>query len=566
MSPHLFGSPSQRRRSLRVVGLLAFGAMALMSHPARAGVGDPQISTDHPWYPGELACSTFERLFATQARVFEEVTGRKAVTDEQKVLAAWMWRNTHYAHGEEGAEDLWGKGFNKGGDARNREYWTGLFSHGFALCGTTHSQWTAEMQALLGHNRGRGVGVAGHNSFEAFLTGGTYGAGKWVMVDHDVSAVAFAEDGSRLLSIAEVQQDWKRLLDSGHAPDRQQGWPVCGLHPGDAAAFKEYNVAEYLAGYEGAPPMVHLRRGETLRRYLQPGLEDGKTFVFWGRNYNAEGVPGPERSLTWVGQPEAFYDSVKHVRHKPGQARYGNAVFTYRPDFAGGGYREGVIAEDAEQVTFEFYAPYVIAATPATNAAWGIYEPGGKNGLVIEGRADCDVAVSVDQGQTWKPCGSLHKRLDLTDLVKGHRQYFLRLHSGAKALAGAGIVMTTVCQVNPATIPRLKDEGTKVRLEAPGRAVVSAGPNLPQAAAHVIAGGFGKPAVTMELSTPRGERPVAIHAAAHVASGNPPDPKVKYQIEASLDGGQTWQPVVKDWSITRRGEEPKGFWSQSMCW
>jgi hypothetical protein len=34
---------------------------------AHAGVGDPQIRTDHPWYLGELACSTFERLFATQA-------------------------------------------------------------------------------------------------------------------------------------------------------------------------------------------------------------------------------------------------------------------------------------------------------------------------------------------------------------------------------------------------------------------------------------------------------------------------------------------------------------------
>ena len=31
-----------------------------------AGGGDPQIKTNHPWYPGELSCSTFERLFETQ--------------------------------------------------------------------------------------------------------------------------------------------------------------------------------------------------------------------------------------------------------------------------------------------------------------------------------------------------------------------------------------------------------------------------------------------------------------------------------------------------------------------
>src|SRR6185295_12663326 len=88
-------------------------------------------------------------------------------------------------------EDLWGKGFKNGADSRNREYWTGLFAHGYGLCGTTHSQWIAEMEARLGHGRGRGLGVSGgHNSFEVFLTGGAYGIGKWVLLDHDQSTVA----------------------------------------------------------------------------------------------------------------------------------------------------------------------------------------------------------------------------------------------------------------------------------------------------------------------------------------------------------------------------------------
>ena len=124
---------------------------------------DPQIKTDHPWYPGELAMSTFERLFATQAELYKRVVGKAPETDEEKALASWFWRNTHYWHGTEGHEDLWGKGFEAGGDLRTREYWTGLFAHGYGLCGTTHSQWTAEMEYLLGHGRGRGVGVQGHN-------------------------------------------------------------------------------------------------------------------------------------------------------------------------------------------------------------------------------------------------------------------------------------------------------------------------------------------------------------------------------------------------------------------
>src|SRR3954453_21514928 len=158
---------SMRRRGL--AGIVLAWALA---GGARADVGDPQERTDHPWYPGELACSTFGRLSETQAELYRRVTGARPETDEQKALASWLWRSTHYWHGEEGAEDLWGKGFTRGGDLRTRDYWTGLFADGFGLCGTTHAQWVAEMQALLGHNRGRCVGVAGHNSFEVFLTGG----------------------------------------------------------------------------------------------------------------------------------------------------------------------------------------------------------------------------------------------------------------------------------------------------------------------------------------------------------------------------------------------------------
>src|SRR5262249_22811491 len=144
---------------------------------------------------------------------------------------------------------------------------------------------------------------------------------------------------------------------------KQHGWLVCGLHPEDGGVYRSYDVAEYLAGYAGVPPVVHLRRGQALRRYLRPGLDDGKTFAFWGRNYNTADVPGPERSHTWVNQREKMQGSRDGAGYRPGQARYGNAVSVYRPDFRGG-YREGVIEESDRHVVFEFYTPYVIAATP----------------------------------------------------------------------------------------------------------------------------------------------------------------------------------------------------------
>jgi hypothetical protein len=57
-----------------------------------------------------------------------------------------------------------------------------------------------------------------------------------------------------------------------------------------------------------------------------------------------------------------------------------------------------------------------------------------------------------------------------------------------------------------------------------------------------------------------------LYAAAHIQSSNPPDPAVKYEIDYSVDAGQTWRSVVRDWSISRRGDEPHDFWSQSFCW
>ena len=546
------------RRALLTLSILS---VAL----CRAEVGDPQIRTDHPWYPGELAISTFDRLFATQAAQYKRMTGIDPKSDEEKALASWAWRNTHLAHGEEGAEDLWGTGFTKG-DLRTREYWTGLFAHGFALCGTTHSQWTAEMQQLFGHGRGRGVGVEGHNSFEVFLTGGAYGPGKWALLDHDISTVIFDPDSKALLSIPEVKADLKQLTDRKFKPEKQRGWLVCGLHPGDGGVYRKYTTAEYLAGYAGAPPIVHLRRGEKLRRYFEPGLEDGKSFVFWGRNYNTAGIPGPERAQTWVNQPEAKHGSRDGTPHKAGQARYANAVYVYQPDFKTADYREGVIDESDSQVTFEFYTPYIIGATPPNDKPWGVYDSGARHGLVLRGTATCPVSVSVDQGKTWQDCGTFTDGIDLTDRVKGHRQYFIRFGAGAKALAASNLTITTVCQANVAVLPRLKDDGTQVAFAASGRAVRSAGPNREQAKTHIVSGGFDTPTVTLGVASPRREPIATLYASAHIASGNPPSPKTIYQIEYSTDAGATWKPLVKDWTFPQHGDNPPDFWSQSFCY
>jgi hypothetical protein len=50
---------------------------------------------------------------------------------------------------------------------------------------------------------------------------------------------------------------------------------------------------------------------------------------------------------------------------------------------------------------------------------------------------------------------------------------------------------------------------------------------------------FGSPRVTLELTPPRGESALAVHAAAHVQSSSPPQPNIKYHIDVSTDGGKT---------------------------
>jgi hypothetical protein len=534
---------------------------------ASASTPDPQVKTNHPWYPGELACSTFDRLFKTQAALYQRVTGRSVESDEDKALASWYWRNLHYWHGEEGRCDLFGQGFDK--SDWNREYWTGLFAHGFSLCGTTHSQWTAEMNALLGHCHGRAVGVSGHNSFEVFLTGGAYGQGKWALLDHDISTIIFDDAGRRLLGIQEIVPLIKTLKDPNYKPHRQRGWRVAGLHDDDAGGvYTSFRAAEYLSGYAGPPPRVHLRAGESLRRYLRPGLEDGKTFVFWGMNYNTANIPGPERSRTWVNQPQKMFGAKRDTGHTPGQARYANAVFTYVPDFTGGTYKQGVVSEDDQQVTFEFTSPYVVAATPASPSKWGVYEDGAKGGLVVTSKVPSRVQLSVDRGRTWSPGlpVAADASADLTDLAKGNHQYWLRINSPAGALKDSALTIRTVCQCNATTIPHLKDGPNAITFESSGLAHVSAGPTLAQVATHVVEGKIGSRSVTLELAAPRGEKAVQVYAASWQASGNPPNPKDAYRIDYSTDGGKTWSPVVKDWRVQGRPPEPPDYWSQSFTW
>jgi hypothetical protein len=259
-----------------------------------------------------------------------------------------------------------------------------------------------------------------------------------------------------------------------------------------------------------------------------------------------------------------MYGSKTGTPHRDGQVRYANVVSAYRPDFVSGDYREGVVRETDNEMVFEFQTPYVIAASPPNQTPWGIYQSGCTDGLVLRGDLDCEVAISVDTGRTWSTRRAFVDGLDLTDIVKGRSNYWLKFSAGRQSLLDSNLEIRTVCQANVAVLPCLKDNGTTVSYAASGHRVRSLGPEAELAKTFVTAGGFGENTVSLEVET---SRPVAeIYAAAHVASGSPPDPAVTYQIDVSYDQGQSFQPIVEDWSVPRRGDEPNDFWSQSFCY
>ena len=241
-----------------------------------------------------------------------------------------------------------------------------------------------------------------------------------------------------MMNIEELTKVNRKQYLTDRTARENRGW-LPELYPGDGAGtYTEIKFYALLCGYAGAPPMVNLRPGETLRRFPRPGLGEGPKgrLVYWG--ICVDGMDGPNRHITYLNDPAHMFNATARPRHEddPGRrARFGNAVFTYKPDFAGGSYKAGVAAEDARSVTFEHCSPYIIAARPANKQC---LQPGCTLGLVLAGKAACKVCVSTDDMQTFSTPVDFSDGLDLTDLVKGHYQYWLQLPRAGGGPGGPG--------------------------------------------------------------------------------------------------------------------------------
>ena len=550
----------------RMLPCLVAALVLSLAGVSLAGVPDPQIKTDHPVYGGELTCSTLDRAVAEAYRVFAERYGHQPETDSEKLVALWIWQCEHHMHacdpyvyggpGQIDAKDGW---------METRDWQLGQFSFGFSLCYTIHAQFSALVGYALGDmSKTNCPNVPGHTPFEAFVDG------KWALADMTTGMMVFDDDG-KPMSIAEIIPHVPPGEEGGNkwtADPRRTGFGKFQMVPfGDNwAVYQAITANQHYYGYSAMPIVYSLRPGETFTRYFDPGLEDGKTWCYWGRDYyNIMGKPvhGPFRNVTFLDDPP-----VGNGRKGRGYCRYGNGVFEYAPSLTDSRYAEGLwggydkprllfaggalrAEKGSADLILQHQSPYVIAATAGVGGEreWKAREEECVNGAIVTGRAlgQVPVAISVDAGKTWQDVGKAWGdfRIDFTDAVKGRHFYLIRFgltpDTGLQSLK-----LRTVTHMSRGVFPRLTDGGTKVTYQAGGQVAVHGGPSQ-YLAEHYRYTKLAEPGYRVY----RIAAPGPIRYAAGVGRCNAEGESKgglfgPWSVEFSIDGGKTWLAGMKD--------------------
>jgi hypothetical protein len=311
--------------------------------------------------------------------------------------------------------------------------------------------------AAAGIFEGMGMGPArtliipgwGHVAAEVFH------GGKWRYVDLDVRAVFRREDGS-LASMEEARTDpglWR-------GPNGPLFFPLDRLDE-VREAYARTAVGHRHGVHTGGHTMDFvLRRGESLRRWWKP--QGGR----WNHHASYGARPFP-RSII---EREPRGPKSKHASFSV--HTHGNGLFTYRPDltsrsadFEDGVHESRNVRPGPEGLTliepgkghavFEVRAPYVIV--PLVGDLDTEEDDREASVAAVEG-SGAALAVSLDNGLTWRSLGAAGGALDLTPLVSGRYGYLLRIDLEGEP--GAAVVrsleLRTWVQVHPASLPSLR--------------------------------------------------------------------------------------------------------------
>jgi hypothetical protein len=522
------------RRSL-VWGLVISLSVAA-SGDAGAQAGDPQLRTDHPHFPGELAMSTPPRVVSTALAMPRGSLGN--TTNRDKLIRLFLWRAEHYGHLHSPAI------YNLPGVKPNplainqlmidNDGMRALFSYGFGLCGTNHAQMRPFTEALGWTDRR--VQLVNDTGYEILIDG------KWRYVNADQYTLHF-ESNSSSSHFASLQQvittnhhfiEWNPDIGLGHRLPQanthgsyQNFAGVTGTVANRSLQWRDYyrniwkvvpissggNYKTYGEGYAAAPIVYRLRRGETFTRWIDPmGVVTDLSLagqLWWGYNVNSAASPkGPHVSWSFVQNAPARDEVPGGAEESLSNQRYGNGAYDWRPNLARGEHLDGAVAitgslpfggspalraAAASTLVFEQYTPYTIAARPAdgidpANAA--------TDGAVITASAvgSVPVAVSVDGGATWASAGTLSGaggRVDFTNFVKGRNQYLLRL-SFDSGEGLDGLRLRTITMLNQGVFPNLKSGSAVVKYAASNVGALELSPAVSSAAADASTTGYTK--------------------------------------------------------------------------
>lgn len=334
-----------RRCALFAAGLVT----AVLTSSVTAEVGNPQIRTDHPIYPGELAYSTQDRL--AQSVIHSGDWGLGLGDSERDVaLKFFLWRITHTIHDYSPAtwtplhgyfQDKFGehskahptrpdpKAEAHSADDIDTDAIRWQFSYGYALCGTLHGVIEPQIKAIgkaLGKDwRSRRVGIPGDSNHEIYF------AGQWRAFDVNAMTLLFSSSDAKTAELLPYKAAFgpkggpKRpeLLDNAPkfngkylpkltwSPRDQNGkladwnW-LHGIFAKDEFFWDgdqegQYNHGgeqSYFTAYSACPAVYSLKKGETFTRWFSAddavkdlGLS-GR--IWWGANL--KGGPGSLRS------------------------------------------------------------------------------------------------------------------------------------------------------------------------------------------------------------------------------------------------------------------------------
>ena len=381
-------------RNCRSSVVLALASLAALLVPLRAfaSSADPQLKTDHPWYPGELSCSTFDRLFATQADLYKRVTGRDVNTDEDKALAAWYWRNRTTPTARRGRTTA-----SPPGSTRP----SGTASTGPG-CSPRVRPVRHDPRAVVGRDRGaaRPRPRARRRRQRAQQLRGL--PDRWPLRRRASGRCStttsrrsiFRPDGGRFAVDRRDRpgpEAAERSELQARAPARLAGLGACttttrrGIR---LATARPSTLRLRRPAPDGPPPA---RRDAAPVPPARAGRRQDVRLLGHATTAPAAS-PARSATATWVNQPEKMYGSQDGTGHHDGQVRFANAVYTYAPDFAderlqGRSDRRGPRPRHVRVL----HALRHRRARRPNDESWGIYKPGGRNGLVLHGTATCPV-------------------------------------------------------------------------------------------------------------------------------------------------------------------------------